>query len=324
MKVCVIGAGAIGGFFGAKLAQGHARVSVVARGATLEALRARGWILEAGGERTAAPVQAESDPTLLGPQDVVILAVKSQALEAVAPLVAPLLGPRTVIVPALNGVPWWFTAGNAAYSKRLESTDPRGLIAAALPAERVLGAVVYPSCSTPEPGVTRHGSGSRVVFGEPGGGASDRLTAWVDFLRGAGFEAEASADIRTEVWRKLLGNACLNPLSLITESATDDMIDDPAMHGVIAGMMGEILQVGKALGLKVDISVPDRIALARKLGHVKTSMLQDLESRRPVELDAILGALLELAAGVGVAAPACGIVYALARRRARALSLMPA
>ncbi|HEY4370434.1 MAG TPA: 2-dehydropantoate 2-reductase [Burkholderiales bacterium] len=324
LKVCVIGAGAIGGFFGAKLAQGHARVSVVARGATLQALRSKGWVLEAGGERIASPVWAEDDPATLGPQDVVILAVKSQAVEAAAQLVKPLLGPETLIVPALNGVPWWFTSGNGKYSRRLMSADPQGLIEAVLPAERVLGAVVYPACSTPEPGVTRLHSGSRVVFGEIlAAKPSARLETWVDFLRTAGFEAEASTDIRAEVWRKLLGNACFNPLSLLTESATDDMIDDPAVHGVISSMMGEVLQVGRALGLAIDISVPDRIAVSRKLGHIKTSMLQDLEARRAVELDAILGTLLELAAGVEVAAPACATVFALARRRARQLGLMP-
>ncbi|MDB5966043.1 MAG: 2-dehydropantoate 2-reductase, partial [Polaromonas sp.] len=192
-KVCVIGAGAIGGFFGARLAQGHADVSVVARGATLEALQQRGWILESGGERKASAVRAVADPAELGPQDIVILAVKSYAMDNVVGMVKPLLGPRTLVLPAVNGVPWWFTDGAAGVpvSGRLDSVDPSGVIEAAIPAATVIGAVVYPSCSSPEPGVARHQSGSKIVFGEPGSTAgaapTGRLVALVSMLKGAGF-----------------------------------------------------------------------------------------------------------------------------------------
>lgn len=327
-KVCVIGAGAIGGFFGARLARGFADVSVVARGVTLQALQSGGWVLESGGQRQAAPVRAVADPALLGIQDVVVIAVKAYALADVAAFVAPLLGPHTLVLPALNGVPWWFTQGEHGLpvTGSLASSDPSGAIAAAIPANAVLGSVVYPACSSPEPGVVRHHSGSRVVFGEPGALAgtapSGRLLALVAMLKAAGFDAEASSDIRTEVWKKLLGNACFNPVSLITGSATDLLIDDPGIYQLFSAMMGETLAVGAALGIHPGIQVADRIALTRKLGHIKTSMLQDAEVGRAVEIDAILGAVTELGRKVGVVTPNLDAVYALARMRAKTFGLL--
>ena len=322
-KICVVGAGAIGGFFGARLARGFADVSVVARGATLECLQRRGWVLEQQGQRQATPVRAVADAGQLGVQDVVLIAVKAYALIDILPLVRPLIGPDTLVVPALNGVPWWFTQGAAA---PLERSDPDGAITAAVPTRQVLGAVVYPACSSPEPGVTRHNSGSRVVFGEPGAAAgtppSTRLTAWVRLLKSAGFDAETSSDIRTEVWRKLLGNACFNPVSLLTGAATDLLIDDPDIYRLFGTMMGETLAVGAALGINPGIEAADRIALTRKLGNIKTSMLQDAETGRSVEIDAILGAVVELGRKHGVATPALDVVYALARMRARTFGLL--
>ncbi|WP_421954600.1 ketopantoate reductase family protein [Polaromonas sp.] len=329
-KVCVIGAGAIGGFFGARLAQGWADVSVVARGATLEALQKNGWLLESAGQRQAAPVRAVADTVALGLQDVVIIAVKSYALASVAPMVKPLLGPQTIVIPALNGVPWWFTQGaeKLPVSGRLASADADGTIDMAIPSGAVLGAVVYPACSSPEPGMTRHNSGSKVVFGEPGTAAgaepTARLQAWISLLQKAGFDAEASTDIRTEVWKKLLGNACFNPVSMITGSATDLMIDDPNIYRLFTVMMGETLAVGQALGIDPGIQVADRIALTRKLGNVKTSMLQDSEAGRGVEIDAILGAVSELGRKTGVATPALDTVFALAHMRARTFGLLKA
>jgi 2-dehydropantoate 2-reductase len=330
MKVCVVGAGAIGGFFGARLANGHAEVSVVARGPTLQALQWRGWVLESDGQRIAVPVRAVVDASELGPQDMVIIAVKAFALAQVAPMIQPLLGPSTIVVPALNGVPWWFALGTAGLpgSGRLHSVDPQGLIEATIPLAAVLGAVVYPACSTPEPGVTRHSSGNRVVFGEvatpAGSPPSQRLQRLVDLMNRAGFDAEGSTDIRTEVWKKLLGNACFNPISLLTGSATDLLIDDPAIYRLFTTMMTETLAVGRAIGIDVAMQVADRIALTRKLGNVKTSMLQDGEASRPVEIDAILGAVNEIAAALGVATPTNDTLYALAQMRARACGLLPA
>ena len=329
-KICVIGAGAIGGFFGARLAQGFADVSVVARGATLHALQKNGWVLESGGQRQAAPVRAVADAAQLGVQDLVILAVKAYALADIAPLVQPLLGPDTLVLPALNGVPWWFTQSGSGLptTGALASTDPTGAISAAIPAQAVLGAVVYPACSSPEPGVARHHSGSKVVFGEPGSapGAAPtvRLAALVAMLRAAGFDAESSTDIRTEVWKKLLGNACFNPVSLLTGSATDLLIDDPGIHKLFVAMMRETLAVGAALGLHPGTQPEERIALTRKLGNIKTSMLQDAEAGRAVEIEAILGAVAELGGKLDVATPTLDVVLALARMRARTFGLLSA
>ncbi|HEU0201216.1 MAG TPA: 2-dehydropantoate 2-reductase [Burkholderiaceae bacterium] len=329
-KVCVIGAGAIGGFFGARLgarpASGHAMVSAVARGATLEALCTRGWVLESStGERIVAPVRAVADPKELGPQDIVIITVKAHALADIAPLVAPLLGPSTIVVPAVNGVPWWFTLGGAMpIAGRLRSVDPHGALEAAIPTACVIGAAIYPACSSPEPGVTKHTSGSKLVFGEIGPDARPdaRLETLIALLRSAGFDAQPSAQIRTEVWKKLVGNACFNPVSLITGSATDRMIDDPAIYELFTTMMNETLAVGRALGIDAELQPADRMALTRKLGKVKTSMLQDAEAGRAVELDAILGAVNELAEKLGVTTPANRIVYGLAQMRAQTFGLL--
>jgi 2-dehydropantoate 2-reductase len=323
-RVCVIGAGAIGGYFGVSLGQHHADVSVIARGATLEALRARGWVLQSGSRRIAVPVRAAAEARDLGPQDIVLIAVKAYAVCDVAPLVAPLLEPQTLVIPALNGVPWWFPAAGPRMSalEALESVDPGGTIAATIPAGQVIGAVVYPACSSPEPGVTVHASGSRLVFGdvaEATGGISPRVSALVDWLRSAGLDAHATADIRSEVWRKLLGNACFNPVSLLTGVTTDRLIDDPGIYRLFAAMMAETLAVGRAVGLELAVDVADRIAQTRKLGNVKTSMLQDALAHRRVELEAILGAVTEIAGRLAVPVPTSAGVLALARMRSRAI-----
>lgn len=325
-RVCVVGAGAIGGFFGAKLAQGHADVSVLARGRTLEALRRDGWVLESGNSRVASAVRASDDPHELGLQDIVFIAVKAYALADVAARIAPLLGPDTIVVPAVNGVPWWFTMGDNGLpvKRRLQSLDADGAIEAAIPFERLVGAVVYPACSSPAPGVARHHSGSRLVFGEPGRHAAPtvRVAQLVSFLRSAGFDAETTTDIRSELWKKLLGNACFNPVSVLAGCSTDQLIDDAGIYRLFEKMMAETLAVGQALGLALDIRVPDRIAVTRKLGCVKTSMLQDAEAGRPLEVDAILGAVNELAAALSQPTPANDIVYALTRMRAQVFGLL--
>lgn len=327
-RICIIGAGAIGGFFGVRLAQGHADVSVVARGRTLEALQRQGWILESNGQRSIAPVRAVADSGELGPQDVVIVTVKAYAVDQIVALIKPLLGPHTLVVPALNGVPWWFTLGDTRLPLRgrLHSVDPQGNIEAHVPIEAVLGSVVYPACSSPEPGVARHHSGTRVVFGEvttpAGAPVSARLQGFVALLKAAGFEAEASTDIRTEVWKKLLGNACFNPVSMLTGSATDLLIDEPGIYELFTTMMNETLSVGRGLGIDAAIEPAARIAITRKLGNVKTSMLQDTESSRPVEIDAILGAVIEMASKLGIDVPVSKTVYALARMRAQTFGLL--
>jgi 2-dehydropantoate 2-reductase len=322
-RICILGAGAIGGFFGARLALGNADVSVLARGATLNALQERGWTLESSGQTTVARVNAVASTQTLGVQDLVFLTVKAYALGEIAGQIAPLLGPHTLVIPAINGVPWWFAGGVDHRLHALQSVDPHGQIAAAIPIGQVIGSVVYPACSTPAPGVCRHASGTRLVFGEIGIALnSPRTSALVTFLNSCGFDAEFSTDIRVEVWKKLLGNACFNPVSLITGSATDLMINDPAINALFVTLMHETIAVGRALGLEVGITPTERIAITRKLGHVKTSMLQDAQAGRKVELDAILGAVIELARRTNTLTPASDTVFALAKMRAQILGLI--
>ena len=336
-RICILGAGAIGGFFGTRLALGNADVSVLARGATLNALQERGWTLESAGQTTVARVNAVASTQALGVQDLVFLTVKAYALGDIAGQIAPLLGPHTMVIPAINGVPWWFAGGvdyrlqagqagqadSGALRHALQNVDPHGQIAAAIPIGQVIGSVVYPACSTPAPGVCRHASGTRLVFGEIGTAlSSPRISALVAFLNSCGFDAEFSTDIRIEVWKKLLGNACFNPVSLITGSATDLMIADPAINALFVTLMHETIAVGRALGLEVGITPTERIAITRKLGHVKTSMLQDTQAGRKIELDAILGAVIELARRTNTLTPASDTVYALAKMRAQILGLI--
>ncbi|WP_050730740.1 ketopantoate reductase family protein [Achromobacter piechaudii] len=326
-RVCVIGAGAIGGFLGVQLAHSGVDVRVIARGQILAAIRKHGWRLDIDGRRIVESVPAfdtdvgsgfgQDDPWI---PDVVLLAVKSHSLPSLAPLLARVVGPETIVVPAINGLPWWFGAGQTSLAEPLTSTDPHGELGNAIRPERIIGAVVYPSCSCPEPGLARHGAGSRLVFGNVVSDSDDeRLSQWVKLLRHCGLDAHTTGDIRTEVWSKLLGNACFNPVSVLTHCATDVMIDDPGVHGVFTEMMGELLALGQSLGIAPAVSPAERIATTRRLGHVKTSMLQDAEAGRPIELAAILGAAIELAAQTDVNMPYCRTVHALAALRARSL-----
>ncbi len=324
-RICIVGAGAIGGYLGVRLARGGARLSVLARGKTLEAIRSHGWVLEDAGERLVATVRAAASPEALGPQDIIIIAVKAYALQDIAPMVAAMCHDETIVIPAINGIPWWFTEGMGYRDlpRRLTSLDPEGRISAAIDARRVVGCVVYPSCYSPEPGVSHHSSGHRLVFGEIAGPlGSNRLDQVVACFGAAGLAAEATDRIREAVWEKLLGNACFNPVSMLTGSQTDLMIDDPAIHRLFVALMEEVIAVGAALAIQVNVTPAQRLAVTRKLGGVKTSMLQDAEAGRPVEVEAIVGALVELAGSLKVATPIASTVYALARMRARTLALL--
>lgn len=324
-RVCVVGAGAIGGWMAARLAAAGEQVSVLARGAVLERVRSRGIELHSGDQEQVVRVHAASDDArALGPQDVVIVAVKAQALPALAPLLAPLMHPGTVLLPAINGLPWWtfLPEGVAQSGLRLRSVDPDGDIERTIPLPHVLGISVFASSSSPAPGVVRHNSGQRLVLGEPAGGMSARVRQIAERFSAAGFAAEASADIRLDIWNKLLGNACFNTVSLLTLRHTDEMIDDPHLNRLFVRMMSEALVVGESIGLKVASSPGERISVTRRLGHIKTSTLQDLEAGRPVEIEAILGALVECAGASGVPVPVLDSVLALARARAGAGSLL--
>jgi 2-dehydropantoate 2-reductase len=289
--------------------------SVVARGPTLSAVRADGIRLSSG-ER--APVRVSDRPEELGPQDLVILAVKSPALPSVAPLVAPMLVEDGVILPAMNGVPWWFMAGRS-----LRSVDRDEVLAKALPRERVLGCVVHLASTLEAPGVVRHTMGNRLIVGEPDSGVSGRAGAVVAALASAGFDAELSPDVRTDIWYKLWGNVTMNPVSALTGATADRVLDDPLVRQFCLAVMNEAALVGERIGCCIAESGEDRIAVTRQLGAFKTSMLQDVESGRPVELDALVGAVREIAEIVEVSTPALDTLFGLTRLSARVRGLYP-
>ncbi len=316
LKICIVGAGAIGGFFGTRLAQtGSAQVNALARGATLSALRDHGWRLNQNGTTISAPVGlASDDPRELGIQDLVVLALKAPALPALAPTLTPLIGPDTVILSAMNGVPWWFSHGLAALEGApLECVDPGGRIAAALPAPQVIGCVLHMSASTSAPGIVAHRAGQRLIIGEALGGESARVRAWGKTLTQAGFEVTCSSRIRYETWYKLWGNMTMNPMSALTGADMAQVLADPLLRGFSAAAMREAALVGERIGCAVAESAEDRQEVARRLGAIKTSMLQDVEASRPIELDALVGVVREMALRVGVATPMIDALYGLTR-----------
>jgi 2-dehydropantoate 2-reductase len=326
LKICVVGAGAIGGFLGTRLAlDADNAVTALARRATLVALRDHGWRLQQDGELLHAPAAAPADDAReLGPQDLVIIAVKSQALPALAPQLSPLLAPETIVLPAMNGVPWWFGAGVAALEARpLESVDPGGRIAAAIPARHVVGCVVHAAASVSEPGVTSHRMGRGLIIGEPPGGSSARVLRLGETLARAGFEVTCSPRIRYDVWYKLWGNMTMNPVSALTGATTDRLLDDALVRTFCAGAMQEAAAVGARIGCEVRESPDDRQAVTRKLGVFKTSMLQDVEASRTLELDALVGAVREIGERAGVATPMIDALFGLTRLFGQVHGLYP-
>jgi 2-dehydropantoate 2-reductase len=324
MRICVVGAGAIGGFIGARLAQVEGcEVSALARGATLEALRRHGWRLEQDGALQQAPARAAERASELGRHDVVVVALKGPALPLAAPVVAALLAPDGLVLPAMNGVPWWFGHGTALGDEPLHSVDPGGRIAAAIPFERVLGCVVHASATRPEPGLVRHVMGRGLIVGEPRGGVTARAQAAGELLRHAGFEATVSADVRYDVWYKLWGNLTMNPVSALTGATVDRLLADPLVREFCSAAMREAAALGARLGCAIAQSPDDRHAVTARLGAFKTSMLQDAEAGRPLELDAIVGAVHEIARRLGQPTPAIDALLGLARLFGRAHGLYP-
>ena len=326
LKVCVVGAGAIGGFLGTRMAlSGTTAVSALARGTTLAALRDHGWRLEEDGALLNAPVALASDePRALGVQDLVIIALKAPALPLVAPTLAPLLGPGTLVLPAMNGVPWWFSHGIAALGEApLESVDPGGGIVRALPLARVIGCVVHAGVSVREPGLTRHSMGRRLIIGEPAGGASARVAALAQTLTQAGFEVSCSERVRYDIWYKLWGNMTMNPVSALTGATMDRVLEDELLRAFSAAAMREAAAVGARIGCEVTESPQDRHAVTRRLGAFRTSMLQDVEAGRPLELDALVGAVREIGQRVGVATPTIDALFGLTRLFGRVRGLYP-
>ena len=316
-KICVIGAGAVGGFIGARLASaGRAKVVALARGATLQALQRDGWRLQEAGKTLQVPAEAHSDPAALGgAQDLLVIAVKATSLAEVAPNLHPLIDERTVILPAMNGVPWWFCGGLPGWddSTPLASVDPDGVIARALPASQVLGCVVHASTAQAAPGLVRHVMGQGLIVGEPGGGSSSRAEVTAESLRRGGFDVKVSADIRRDIWYKLWGNLTMNPLSAVTGATVDRLLDDPLLRSFCAAAMSETAAVGASVGCEIDQTPEDRFAVTRKLGAFKTSMLQDVQAGRQIELDAIVTAVQEIGRRCGVATPSVDALLGIVR-----------
>ena len=326
MKICIIGAGAIGGFIGTRLAlTGRHEVTAVARGATLQALRTQGWRLQQGGALLQAPARASSEPAELGVQDLLIVAVKGQALGAVAAGIAPLLGTHTLVLPAMNGVPWWFGHGVAALGDAtLQSVDPGGHIAAAIPLPQVVGCVVHASTATAEPGLVVHRMGQGLHVGETGGGRSARVQAVADVLAAAGFDVTHSTDVRHDIWYKLWGNLTMNPVSAITGATGDRVLADPLVREFCSAAMREAAAIGARLGCPMTQSPEDRHAITTRLGAFRTSMLQDVEAGRAIELDGIVGVVHELGQRLAVPTPAIDALFGLTRLFARVRGLYPA
>jgi len=319
MKICIYGAGAVGGLMAGWLARAGHAVSVVARGAHLTAIRGKGLRIRSDGKESAYPVQADSDPAKLGPQDTVVVAVKGQSLPAVARGIGPLLGSATAIVTAMNGVPWWFfdrlKFGDGKL--RLESLDPGGTLSRAMPTERIVGCVIHLAASTPEAGVISHNMGRRLILGEPGGRNTERTRNIAEALTQAGFECVQSTFIEKDFWVKLLGNVSFNPVSALTLATAERLIADREVKDYMVAIMREVLAIGRAVGVDADIDPEARIDMARNLGRFKTSMLQDLEAGKSLEIDGLLAGTLEVARKAGVPAPFTQSLSGLARLRAQ-------
>ena len=323
MKVCIYGAGAIGGWIGHGLARTGCDVSVVARGATLAALNQHGLRLNQAGQVTAQTVHAASSLAELGVQDLVVISVKAPALHDVAKHIAPLIGPNTVVMTAMNGVPWWFLHGfGGAYTgQALTSIDPRGDIAKAIASQHVIGCVVHASCSLDAPGLVHHHFGNKLIIGEPSGEKSARILRIAALLEKAGFEAPVSGQIQKDIWFKLWGNMTVNPISALTGATTDLILGDDLVRSFISSVMLEAKDIGTRLDITIDQQPEDRHAVTLKLGAFKTSMLQDVEAGKAVELDALVSSVKELGALTGVPTPYTDALLGLSRLHARVRGL---
>ena len=318
MKICIYGAGSIGGYLGVELALAGFDVSLIARGRHLRAMRENGLKLLTGEETKVARIPCTDDPAEIGPQDYVILTLKSHSVSPVVEQLVPLLGAATSVVTAQNGVPWWYfyKLEGPWENQRLDTADPDGRIWDTLGPERALGCVVYPSCEIVEPGVVRHVSGNRFMLGEPDGSKSERATALSGALGSASFKAPVRSRIRDDIWLKLWGNVSFNPVSVLTLATLEQMGGAPDVRELIHRIMSEAQAVGKRLGVNFKVDIETRIGWAADVGAHKTSMLQDLESGRPMEIDALVGAVAEMGRLVGSATPTIDTVLALVRLRA--------
>ena len=318
-KVCIVGCGAIGGWIGAGLARAGCEVSVFARGSTLAALQRQG--LKMGDEQHA--VNASADATQLGVQDLVVIAVKAPALRDVVRQIGPLIGPRTVVLTAMNGVPWWFFQGfgGALSGTQLQSIDASGEIAGAIPAANVIGCVVHASCSVDAPGVIHHHFGNGLILGEPSGVVSARVQALSTLLTQAGFASSVSPQLQKDVWYKLWGNMTMNPVSALTGATTDLILGDELVCTFVSAVMLEAKEIGARIGIPIEQQPADRHKVTLKLGAFKTSMLQDVEASKAVELDALVTVVKELGSLTGVPTPFTDALLGLSRLQARVRGL---
>lgn len=318
-SICVFGAGAIGGLIAARLEAAGTAVTVAARGPHLAAMRAHGLVLESGGERIVTRPRLVEDPAALGPQDYLVLTLKAHSLAPALSSLRPLIGPTTTIVAAVNGIPWWYCYGLPPpfADRRIRAVDSDGAIWDALPPSQTIGCIVYPAAEVTEPGHVVHGYGDRFSLGEPDGARSERIRGLSELLIGAGFKAPVRPRLRDEIWVKLWGNMAFNPLSVLTGATLDVITTDPDTRLTVAAMMREGQAVAEKLGVRFVIDLEQRIAGGAGVGRHRTSMLQDFERGRPLEIEAVLGAVVELGEWVGVSTKLSRAVLGLVRQRVR-------
>jgi 2-dehydropantoate 2-reductase len=323
MKICVVGAGAIGGYLAVRLAAVGEQVSVVIRGANLAAVRAQGMkLINADGTEQVAQLTATDDMAELGVQDVVILGMKAHQVAPVVPQLQGLIGPQTLVVTAQNGIPWWyfFKHGGPYEGTRIEAVDPGGVISSGLPVDRTLGCIIYPAAELEAPGVIRVIEGNRFPLGEIDGADTERVRNLAAVFRNAGFKTPVLSDIRSEIWLKLWGNLSFNPISALTHATLEDICRFPPTRALAADMMREAQAIGEKLGVPFKVSLEKRIAGAEAVGAHKTSMLQDVESGRVLELDALVKSVIELGRITSTPTPTIEHVYALAALLAKTLA----
>jgi 2-dehydropantoate 2-reductase len=323
VKIAIIGVGAIGGYVGARLAHCGEDVTFIARGANLEALQSRGirLLLGDGSEQAVPHVKATSDYAAAGPQDLVILAMKAHQVEAVAREVPKLFGPETTVLPMQNGIPYWYfhAHGGALAGTQVKSVDPDGVIAKYIPCERVIGCVVYPATELVSRGVIKHVEGNRFPVGEPDGSTSERVKRVSEALIRGGLQAPVLADIRAEIWLKLWGNLTFNPISALSRATLAGICQYPLSRDLARDMMTEAQTIANKLGVTFRVPIEKRIAGAERVGHHKTSMLQDVEASRTLEVDALLGSVVELARLTDTPTPHLNTVYALTKLLAKSV-----
>ena len=321
MKICVVGAGAIGGLVAAKLAAIGQEVSVVVRGPHLAAIREKGLRLQESGSERSYRVSATDKMSELGIQELVVIGLKAHQVPGVAAEINGLCGPSTVVVTAQNGIPWWYfyKTGGPHEGTVLESVDPGGVIAKNIDVDRVLGSIIYPAADIVAPGVIRHVEGDRISLGEVDNSDTERLRSTAKLFRDAGFKVRVSSDLRSELWVKLWGNCTFNPISALTHATLVDLIQFPPTRALVERMMREAQEIGEKLGVRFPVTLDKRIAGAEAVGKHKTSMLQDVETGRPLELDALVGSVLELGRITDVPTPNLTAVHACVALLAKTL-----